>query len=176
MGVGGNSSPESWRPLDFDSGPRSRPDPLRFSLLLASLCWYGVPADCGPGPSSTETGFSWPQESSPLTLDSARPRRSGTGSSGPELQAAPGSQEPARRGALLAFSREELAHPALTDRARGHVDLHQELEHLTNSFAQLKQAQAKFKACATAVEEVAPKNESSSSSGHSSAISLHLAD
>ncbi|KAF8063449.1 Prefoldin subunit-domain-containing protein [Lyophyllum atratum] len=36
--------------------------------------------------------------------------------------------------------------------------LEEELNHLTNSFAQLKQAQAKFKACIENVEEVKPQN------------------
>ena len=36
---------------------------------------------------------------------------------------------------------------------------HQELNHLTNSFAQLKQAQAKFKACLENVTEVKPENK-----------------
>ena len=36
----------------------------------------------------------------------------------------------------------------------------QELEHLTNSFGQLKQAQAKFKACVNDVSEIDPKNTS----------------
>lgn len=35
----------------------------------------------------------------------------------------------------------------------------QELNHLTNSFAQLKQAQAKFKACIENVGEVKPANK-----------------
>lgn len=35
----------------------------------------------------------------------------------------------------------------------------QELNHLTNSFAQLKQAQAKFKACLENVAEVKPANK-----------------
>lgn len=35
----------------------------------------------------------------------------------------------------------------------------QELNHLTNSFAQLKQAQAKFKACLENVTEVKPENK-----------------
>ncbi|CED85234.1 prefoldin alpha subunit [Phaffia rhodozyma] len=37
--------------------------------------------------------------------------------------------------------------------------LDDELEHLTTSFAQLKQAQAKFKSCIADVEEVNPKNQ-----------------
>lgn len=37
----------------------------------------------------------------------------------------------------------------------------QELEHLTSSFAQLKQAQAKFNACADNVTQIAPPNASS---------------
>ncbi|KAG6836977.1 hypothetical protein H0H93_016930 [Arthromyces matolae] len=36
--------------------------------------------------------------------------------------------------------------------------LEEELNHLTNSFAQLKQAQAKFKACIDNVKEVKPEN------------------
>jgi len=36
----------------------------------------------------------------------------------------------------------------------------QELSHLTNSFAQLKQAQAKFKACIDNVQDVKPQNTS----------------
>ncbi|KAG6897979.1 hypothetical protein C0992_007933 [Termitomyces sp. T32_za158] len=36
--------------------------------------------------------------------------------------------------------------------------LEEELNHLTNSFAQLKQAQAKFKACIENVHEVKPEN------------------
>lgn len=36
----------------------------------------------------------------------------------------------------------------------------QELEHLTSSFAQLKQAQAKFNACADNVTQIAPPNAS----------------
>ncbi|KAG6902149.1 hypothetical protein C0995_003906 [Termitomyces sp. Mi166 len=36
--------------------------------------------------------------------------------------------------------------------------LEDELNHLTNSFAQLKQAQAKFKACMENVREVKPEN------------------
>ncbi|KAF8059905.1 Prefoldin subunit-domain-containing protein [Lyophyllum atratum] len=36
--------------------------------------------------------------------------------------------------------------------------LEEELNHLTNSFAQLKQAQAKFKACIENVGEVKPQN------------------
>jgi len=36
--------------------------------------------------------------------------------------------------------------------------LDQELEHLTSSFAQLKQAQAKFSACAENVTQIAPPN------------------
>ncbi|KAG6856208.1 hypothetical protein H0H87_006604 [Tephrocybe sp. NHM501043] len=36
--------------------------------------------------------------------------------------------------------------------------LEEELNHLTNSFAQLKQAQAKFKACIDNVGEVKPQN------------------
>ena len=39
-------------------------------------------------------------------------------------------------------------------------DCTQELEHLTSSFAQLKQAQAKFSACAENVTQVAPPNAS----------------
>jgi prefoldin alpha subunit len=35
----------------------------------------------------------------------------------------------------------------------------QELNHLTNSFAQLKQAQAKFKACIENVNEVKKENK-----------------
>jgi prefoldin subunit 5 len=35
----------------------------------------------------------------------------------------------------------------------------QELSHLTNSFAQLKQAQAKFKACVENVAEISPSNK-----------------
>ncbi|KAF8197007.1 Prefoldin subunit-domain-containing protein [Pholiota molesta] len=37
--------------------------------------------------------------------------------------------------------------------------LEDELTHLTNSFAQLKQAQAKFKACLENVNEVKPENK-----------------
>ncbi|KAF9557542.1 Prefoldin alpha subunit [Agrocybe pediades] len=37
--------------------------------------------------------------------------------------------------------------------------LEDELTHLTNSFAQLKQAQAKFKACLENVQEVKPQNK-----------------
>ncbi|KAJ6629881.1 Prefoldin alpha-like protein [Mycena sp. CBHHK59/15] len=37
--------------------------------------------------------------------------------------------------------------------------LEEELNHLTNSFAQLKQAQAKFKACIENVAEVKPANK-----------------
>jgi len=37
--------------------------------------------------------------------------------------------------------------------------LEDELNHLTNSFAQLKQAQAKFKACVDNVNEVKPENK-----------------
>ncbi|KAF9039181.1 Prefoldin [Panaeolus papilionaceus] len=37
--------------------------------------------------------------------------------------------------------------------------LEEELNHLTNSFAQLKQAQAKFKACIDNVNEVKPENK-----------------
>ncbi|KAF8151641.1 Prefoldin [Crassisporium funariophilum] len=37
--------------------------------------------------------------------------------------------------------------------------LEDELNHLTNSFAQLKQAQAKFKACIENVNEVKPQNK-----------------
>ncbi|KAF8882954.1 hypothetical protein BD779DRAFT_1612346 [Infundibulicybe gibba] len=37
--------------------------------------------------------------------------------------------------------------------------LEDELNHLTNSFAQLKQAQAKFKACIENVAEVKPQNK-----------------
>ncbi|KAF8876797.1 Prefoldin subunit-domain-containing protein [Gymnopilus junonius] len=37
--------------------------------------------------------------------------------------------------------------------------LEDELNHLTNSFAQLKQAQAKFKACLENVKEVKPENK-----------------
>ncbi|KAJ7641308.1 Prefoldin [Roridomyces roridus] len=37
--------------------------------------------------------------------------------------------------------------------------LDEELTHLTNSFAQLKQAQAKFKACIENVQEVKPANK-----------------
>jgi prefoldin alpha subunit len=37
----------------------------------------------------------------------------------------------------------------------------QELNHLTNSFAQLKQAQAKFKACIENVAEIKPANKGS---------------
>ncbi|KAG6819266.1 hypothetical protein H0H93_013581 [Arthromyces matolae] len=36
--------------------------------------------------------------------------------------------------------------------------LEEELNHLTNSFAQLKQAQAKFKACIDNVKELKPEN------------------
>ncbi|KAH7886753.1 Prefoldin alpha subunit [Phlebopus sp. FC_14] len=36
--------------------------------------------------------------------------------------------------------------------------LEEELNHLTNSFAQLKQAQSKFKSCIENVSEVKPKN------------------
>ena len=36
----------------------------------------------------------------------------------------------------------------------------QELSHLSNSFAQLKQAQAKFRACIENVAEVKPENKS----------------
>ena len=38
----------------------------------------------------------------------------------------------------------------------------QELTHLTNSFAQLKQAQAKFKACVENVREINPQNQGGS--------------
>ncbi|KAG1824638.1 uncharacterized protein BJ212DRAFT_1295760 [Suillus subaureus] len=38
--------------------------------------------------------------------------------------------------------------------------LEEELNHLTNSFAQLKQAQAKFKSCIENVGEVKPQNKS----------------
>lgn len=41
-----------------------------------------------------------------------------------------------------------------------YCDCTQELEHLTSSFAQLKQAQAKFNACAENVTQVAPPNAS----------------
>lgn len=34
----------------------------------------------------------------------------------------------------------------------------QELNHLTSSFAQLKQAQSKFKSCLESVGEIKPKN------------------
>ncbi|KAJ7113000.1 Prefoldin alpha-like protein [Mycena epipterygia] len=37
--------------------------------------------------------------------------------------------------------------------------LEEELNHLTNSFAQLKQAQAKFKACIENVAEIKPSNK-----------------
>jgi len=37
--------------------------------------------------------------------------------------------------------------------------LEEELNHLTNSFAQLKQAQAKFKACIENVNEVKKENK-----------------
>ncbi|KAF8635768.1 hypothetical protein AX17_003867 [Amanita inopinata Kibby_2008] len=37
--------------------------------------------------------------------------------------------------------------------------LEEELNHLTNSFAQLKQAQAKFKTCVRNVEEIKPGNK-----------------
>ncbi|KAF8736951.1 hypothetical protein AX14_013684 [Amanita brunnescens Koide BX004] len=37
--------------------------------------------------------------------------------------------------------------------------LEEELNHLTNSFAQLKQAQAKFKTCTKNVEEIKPENK-----------------
>ncbi|KII90377.1 hypothetical protein PLICRDRAFT_52118 [Plicaturopsis crispa FD-325 SS-3] len=37
--------------------------------------------------------------------------------------------------------------------------LEEELTHLTNSFAQLKQAQAKFKSCIDNVKEVKPQNK-----------------
>ncbi|KAK2465001.1 hypothetical protein APHAL10511_003077 [Amanita phalloides] len=37
--------------------------------------------------------------------------------------------------------------------------LEEELTHLTNSFAQLKQAQAKFKTCIKNVEEIKPQNK-----------------
>ncbi|KAJ7741222.1 Prefoldin [Mycena maculata] len=37
--------------------------------------------------------------------------------------------------------------------------LEEELNHLTNSFAQLKQAQAKFKACIQNVAEIKPSNK-----------------
>ncbi|KAF8628173.1 hypothetical protein AX15_004054 [Amanita polypyramis BW_CC] len=37
--------------------------------------------------------------------------------------------------------------------------LDEELTHLTNSFAQLKQVQAKFKACIKNVEEIKPQNK-----------------
>ncbi|KAF8479848.1 Prefoldin [Gautieria morchelliformis] len=45
--------------------------------------------------------------------------------------------------------------PQLADVKR---QLDEELSHLTNSFAQLKQAQAKFKACVENVREVRPDN------------------
>ncbi|KAF9495017.1 Prefoldin alpha subunit [Pleurotus eryngii] len=37
--------------------------------------------------------------------------------------------------------------------------LEEELNHFTNSFAQLKQAQAKFKACVQNVSEIKPENQ-----------------
>ncbi|KAI0033587.1 Prefoldin alpha subunit [Vararia minispora EC-137] len=37
--------------------------------------------------------------------------------------------------------------------------LEEELTHLTNSFSQLKQAQAKFRSCIDSVKEVAPQNQ-----------------
>ncbi|EIM84967.1 Prefoldin-domain-containing protein [Stereum hirsutum FP-91666 SS1] len=40
--------------------------------------------------------------------------------------------------------------------------LDEELTHLTNSFAQLKQAQAKFKGCIESVQEVKPTNKDKS--------------
>lgn len=42
------------------------------------------------------------------------------------------------------------------------IDRTQELNHLTSSFAQLKQAQSKFKSCLENVAEVKPKNASES--------------
>lgn len=36
---------------------------------------------------------------------------------------------------------------------------YQELSHLTNSFTQLRQAQAKFKACMDDVKQVTPANK-----------------
>ncbi|EGN97277.1 hypothetical protein SERLA73DRAFT_139436 [Serpula lacrymans var. lacrymans S7.3] len=46
--------------------------------------------------------------------------------------------------------------PQLSDVKR---QLEEELNHLTNSFAQLKQAQAKFKACIENASEIKPQNK-----------------
>ncbi|KAF9510880.1 hypothetical protein BS47DRAFT_1487205 [Hydnum rufescens UP504] len=50
---------------------------------------------------------------------------------------------------------QDLDLPQLTEVKR---QLDEELGHLTNSFAQLKQAQAKFKACVENVAEINPSN------------------
>ncbi|KAJ7901192.1 Prefoldin [Mycena olivaceomarginata] len=47
----------------------------------------------------------------------------------------------------------------LTQLADVRRQLEEELNHLTNSFAQLKQAQAKFKACIENVAEIKPANK-----------------
>ena len=44
--------------------------------------------------------------------------------------------------------------------SHGLNSLFQELSHLTNSFAQLRQAQAKFKACMDNVKQITPENKS----------------
>lgn len=49
--------------------------------------------------------------------------------------------------------------PLITKMPDGRTSLIQELTHLTNSFAQLKQAQSKFKACLENVKEIKSENK-----------------
>ncbi|KAF7971856.1 hypothetical protein HWV62_20491 [Athelia sp. TMB] len=60
----------------------------------------------------------------------------------------------ASQGQQIAVS--DLDIPQLSDVRR---QLEEELNHLTNSFTQLKQAQAKFKSCIENVNEVKPQNK-----------------
>nr|GAT54371.1 predicted protein [Mycena chlorophos] len=66
------------------------------------------------------------------------------------------AQTAAAAGAPQQISVTDLDIPQLSDVRR---QLEEELNHLTNSFAQLKQAQSKFKNCVENVKEVKPENK-----------------